>query len=117
MIVGSDGLCQAHSPRHAGMRKRRARASSSAGGGSLALFEEIHQRIDDLYAKVLEDEIPSAVGAVCNQLLQTKLRAIEFERKIKETDELEARVAALEASEAEERNQNTNGKRGARRWP
>lgn len=115
MIVGSDGLCQAHSPRHAGMRKRRARASSSAGGGSLALFEEIHQRIDDLYAKVLEDEIPSAVGAVCNQLLLTKLRALEFERRARETGELEDRIAALEAEEA--RVQNTNGKRGARRWP
>jgi hypothetical protein len=33
---------------------------------------------------------------VANQLINTRLRAIELERKIKETDELEARIEALE---------------------
>jgi hypothetical protein len=33
---------------------------------------------------------------VANQLINTRLRAIELERKIKETEELEARLEALE---------------------
>jgi hypothetical protein len=33
---------------------------------------------------------------VANQLINTRLRAIELERKIKEADELEARIEALE---------------------
>jgi hypothetical protein len=82
------------------MRKRRARASSSAGGvaklGGSALFEEIHQRIDDLYAKVLEDKIPSGVGAVCNQLLQTKLRALDQQRKTEELEDMTRRIEELE---------------------
>jgi hypothetical protein len=35
---------------------------------------------------------------VANQLLNTYLRAIEVERKIKETNDLESRVEVLEAA-------------------
>ncbi len=35
-------------------------------------------------------------AAVANQLINTRLRAIEQERKIKEVEELEGRLAALE---------------------
>jgi hypothetical protein len=35
-------------------------------------------------------------AAVANQLLNTRLRAVEIERKVKEADELEARLEALE---------------------
>jgi hypothetical protein len=34
---------------------------------------------------------------VANQLINTRLRAIEVERKIRETEDLEERIAALEA--------------------
>jgi hypothetical protein len=40
-------------------------------------------------------------AAVANQLLGTRLRAVELERKIRESDELEARIEEL--SEAFER--------------
>jgi len=43
---------------------------------------------------------------VANQLINTRLRAIELERKIKETDELEARIEALEQPQ-----------QGGSRWP
>jgi len=42
---------------------------------------------------------------VANQLINTRLRAIELERKIKENDELEARIEALELP-----------KEGGRQW-
>jgi hypothetical protein len=42
-------------------------------------------------------------AAVANQLINTRLRAIELERKIRETEELEARLAALERSEEGDR--------------
>lgn len=45
---------------------------------------------------------------MANQLLNTRLRAVEPERKIKETEELEARLEQLE------RAQETNG--GKSRW-
>jgi hypothetical protein len=36
------------------------------------------------------------VAAVVNQIINTRARLIELERKIKETEELEARLEALE---------------------
>ena len=56
---------------------------------------------------------------VANQLINTRLRAIEVERKIKEADELEARIEALEAAAREaavgELREVAGGPRGARR--
>jgi hypothetical protein len=46
-------------------------------------------------------------AAVVNQILNTRLRAIELERKIREQDELEERLAALEQSQEQ---------KGGRRW-
>jgi hypothetical protein len=48
---------------------------------------------------VLAGEIETARAAVANQLINTRLRTIELERKIKETDELEARIGALEQTQ------------------
>jgi len=45
---------------------------------------------------VLSGELPTGQAAVANQLINTRLRAIEQERKIKETEELEERLEALE---------------------
>jgi methylphosphotriester-DNA--protein-cysteine methyltransferase len=44
-------------------------------------------------------------AAVANQLINTRLRAIEQERKPRETEDLEARIEALERSQE-----------GGRRW-
>jgi hypothetical protein len=44
---------------------------------------------------------------VVNQLINTQLRAIEQVRKIKETEELETRIEALER---------THAQKGAREW-
>jgi len=45
---------------------------------------------------VLSGAVPTAPHAVGNQILNTLLRAIELERKIKETDDLANRLEALE---------------------
>jgi hypothetical protein len=46
---------------------------------------------------VLSGELQTGQAAVANQLVNTRLRAIEQERKIKEAEELETRIEALEA--------------------
>jgi len=56
---------------------------------------------------VLSGETDRAAAAVAGQLLNVKLRAIEVERKIRETEELEARLEALELH---------RGQGGAGRW-
>jgi hypothetical protein len=54
--------------------------------------------------------VPLETGpaAVANQLINTRLRAIEIGRKLKETEELEERISALERKEP--------STRGGRRW-
>jgi len=52
--------------------------------------------LEDLTTRVLEGELETGRAAVANQLINTRLRAIELERKIKETEELEARLEELE---------------------
>jgi hypothetical protein len=101
---GPQGLCWAHDPANAEKRRRGA----SRGGKAKANRElpSIKARLEDLTEQVLSGELPTGPAAVANQLINTRLRAIELERKIKETDELEARLEALER----------DGKEGGSRW-
>jgi hypothetical protein len=91
---GPQGLCWAHDPANAEKRRRGA----SRGGKARANRElpSIKARLEDLTEQVLSGELPTGPAAVANQLINTRLRAIELERKIKETEELEARLEALE---------------------
>jgi hypothetical protein len=61
---------------------------------------------------VLGKEDTEALGtgsaSVANQLINTRLRAVELERKAREVDELEARLEALE--------QATSNQKGGQRW-
>jgi hypothetical protein len=57
-----------------------------------------------------EDTEPLETGpaAVANQLINTRLRAVEQERRFKETEELEERIEDLERTQVREK--------GAREW-
>ncbi len=103
---GPQGLCWAHDPKNAQARRRGA----SRGGKAKANRElpEIKSLLSDLTERVLTGELPTAPAAVANQIINTRLRAIELERKIHEAQELEARLEALEAA-AQTQN-------GGRRW-
>lgn len=103
---GPHGLCWAHDPKNA----ERRRKGASRGGRAKASRElpTIKALLEDLTERVLAGDLDTGRAAVANQLVNTRLRAIETERKIKETEELEARIEALErAPEAE---------RGAKTW-
>jgi len=52
--------------------------------------------LEDLTERVLASDLETGPAAVANQLINTRLRAIEQERKIKETEELAERVEELE---------------------
>jgi len=68
----------------------------------------IKDLLEDLTDQVLSGELLPSPAAVANQLINTRLRAIEQERRNKETEDLEARIEALE------RQQDTT--KGNRRW-
>ena len=91
---GKQGFCWAHDPTTAEQRRRRAQR----GGRAKANRElpTIKALLEDLTERVLSGEIETGRAAVANQLVNTRLRAIEQERKMRELEELEERLEALE---------------------
>ena len=93
-VTGAQEFCHLHDPARAGERKRAAsKAARSKPSRELAGMKA---QLEDLAERVLSGELETGRAAVANQLINTRLRAVELERKIKETDEQEARLEALE---------------------
>jgi hypothetical protein len=93
--------CWSHDPENAEERRRRARRGGKArGAGELS---EIKRLLEELTSRVLKVEgyapLETAPAAIANQLINTRLRAIEQERKIRVTEDLESRIEALERSQ------------------
>jgi hypothetical protein len=94
--------CWSHHPDYEEARRRRASRGGKRGGRGRATSEvqELKALLADLTARVLKEEgtepLETGPATAANQLINTRLRAIELERKIRETEELEARIEALE---------------------
>ena len=90
--------CYQHDPDRADERRRNAsRAARSRPSREIV---GVKAQLQDLARDVLAGDVETGRAAVANQLINTRLRAIELERKVKETDELEARIEELEREEA-----------------
>jgi hypothetical protein len=72
----------------------------------------VKKLMDKLTDKVLGGEVLPSVAHAVVALQNIKLRAIETERKVKETQELEVRLEALE----EQAQKNGSHKRGVSSW-
>lgn len=94
--------CPAHHPDHQDRRRRAASKGGKRGGRGRGQTElqEVKALLAELTGRVLKEEgtepLETGPAAVANQLINTRLRAIEIERKIKEVEELEGRLEALE---------------------
>jgi hypothetical protein len=92
--TGANGYCWAHDPANSEQRRRIAsKGGRGKGGGELS---DLKKQVKDLAADVLEGKVDRGRAAVANQLYNTLIRAMEQERKIRETEELAERVEALE---------------------
>ena len=86
--------CFNHDPARAEERRRNAsRAGKSSGGREV---RDLKRRISDVVDAVLEGSQDRGRAAVAIQGLNALRGVLELERKIKETEELEARIEALE---------------------
>ncbi len=96
--------CWSHHPDHAEARRRRASRGGKRGGRGRPQTEiaQIKTLLADLTARVLKEEgaepLETGPAAVANQLINTRLRAIEIERKVREQEELLERLETLEAA-------------------
>ncbi len=105
VVSGEQPYCYHHDPATAEKRKRVA----SKGGRSKPNREilEIKNHLKELTLEVLSGKVSTAPYAVANQLINTRLRAVELERKVREQDELLERIERLEEQPTE---------RGGRKW-
>ncbi len=99
--TGPHGYCWAHAPENA--EKRRRMASKAAKAKPNRELRDVKALCEDLTERVLAGDLLPGPAAVANQLINTRLRAIEQERKNRETEDLEARIAALESREKGDR--------------
>ncbi len=104
--TGPHGLCWAHAPENA--ERRRRMASRAARSKPNRELRDVKVLCEDLTDRVLAGSLLPGSAAVANQLINTRLRAIEQERKNRETEDLEARIEALERTHEREK--------GARPW-
>ena len=87
--------CFNHDPNRADERRRNAsKAGRTKGTGEIS---DLKKQLKDLAADVLSGDVQRADAAVVNQILNTRARLIELERKIREQEELEERLEALES--------------------
>jgi len=108
----SNGLCWAHSPEHAEKRRKAAsKGGKSRRGGEIG---EIKARIRELAEGVIEGKVDRGKASVAFQGLGVLKGFLELERKVKETEELEERLQALESSTSQGPPQGPS--RGARPW-
>lgn len=89
--------CYQHDPDRSEERRRNAsRAATAKLRKPSKELAGVKVQLEDLARDVLAGDLETGRGAVVNQIYNTTLRALELERKIKETEELEERLAALE---------------------
>ena len=91
---GPHGYCWAHDPANAERRSRMA--SKAARSKPNREIPAIKALLEDLTERVLSGDLETSRAAVANQLVNTRLRAIEQERKMRELEELAERLEALE---------------------
>jgi hypothetical protein len=90
--------CIGHDPDKAEARRRRASKGGKRGGRGRPVVEvaDLKARLEDLYGCVLAGTTEPKVGAVANQIVNTRARLIETELRIREQQELIERLEELE---------------------
>ncbi len=100
-------VCWAHDPKNSEQRRRRAAKGGRSKAGKT--IRALHELLEDLTRRVIDGELETPRGAVANQLIGTRIRLLEYERRLKELEEIEERLAAPEQAQEGQ-------KGGGRRW-
>ena len=104
-------FCWWHDPTNADKRRRAAsKAGKSKPNRELSSIKAL---LEDLTERVLLGELQTGQAAVANQLINTRLRAVEAERKVRELEDVLARIEALEARQ---QTMNSSKPKGVRTW-
>lgn len=99
--MADSSYCYNHEPDRAEERKRNASKGGNSGGRGRPGHGEIirlRKQLRDLTALVVDGGLETSRGAVANQLIGTQVRLLEFERRLRETEEMEERLDAIETT-------------------
>jgi len=107
-VKGQQKVCWAHDPKNSAQRRRTA--SRGGRGKPNRELASLKSKVEQLAEDVLQGEVPTGRGAITNQVYNTLIRCFELERRLKETQELEERISAIE------QRQGFSTKRGGRSW-
>lgn len=106
--------CYVHDPDLADKRQRNNRKGGKRGGrgrgsGELVGIKDLLSELTDRVLGVEGTEpLGTGAAAVANQLINTRLRAAELERRLREEEELLVRIEQLEQAAEQQK--------GGRRW-
>jgi hypothetical protein len=94
---GRTDYCPAHDPARADARIKAASKAARSRSAPVTQTDiiGIKDALRELYAAVLEGRVERQVGAVCAQVANSQLRAIELDRRLREQDGLEEKLDAL----------------------
>ena len=95
--IDGSGYCYVHHPDHAEERRRHGAKGGKRGGRGRPQVEvnAVKTRLQDLVDGVLDGEVERADAAVAGQLLNTYIRAVGVELKVREQEELVREVEEL----------------------
>ena len=94
VAIRSSGLCAAHDPStQAARRQGQRRGGRSTRGTEVRALKEL---LEDLTARVVEGTLESGRAAVAAQLVNTRIRLLEYARRVREQEELEERMSEIE---------------------
>ena len=93
-VKRGEHYCHHHDPALAGERRRNAAKAGRSKPSSD--IRDVKTQLQELTDRVLSGVVERADAAVCGQLLNVKLRALEQERRWREIEELEERLEAVE---------------------
>ncbi len=97
IVSGQQEFCFAHDPSRSAERQRNAaRAGRSRGSREIAGIKSL---LEKLVEDVMSGKADKSRAAVAGQLVNARLRAIALELQIREQEEFESRITALEAME------------------
>ena len=106
-VEGPNGMCWLHDPTRSEERRRAAsRAGKAKPNREIA---GIKARLSDLAEDVLAGEVDRANAAVAGQLLNTYIRAVSVELKVREQMDLIERLEELEILMRHQREQRHRG--------
>ena len=90
--------CWAHDPANRDARRRIASRAGkgNARGNKTKLSKDLHSTLEDLTQRVVDGALEPYPASVAGQLIGVRLRLLEYERKLKEVEEFERRLSALE---------------------